>query len=126
VDQYRQRKPSYYAWAELNEPAHIEARWTKRENGEPTWFAFDFKTRTPDEMPYQPLEGYRVDWQLVDAEGKEFLRGPGKGSVLVHDGTSASSDGPVPKREAPGPFRLVIKLTRPDGSLAMERVLSSQ
>ncbi|HEU5137847.1 MAG TPA: glycoside hydrolase family 2 TIM barrel-domain containing protein [Steroidobacteraceae bacterium] len=125
VDQNRQRKPSYFAWAELNAPVHIDARWTKRENGEPTSFAFDVKPRTVAEIPYQAIDDYRLTWQLVDAAGKEFKRGPGEISVSSRM-SSASSDGQVPKRETPGPFRLVIKLFRPDGSLAMERVLASQ
>ena len=38
VDENRQRKPSYFAWKEVNAPAHIEARWTKRACGDPTAF----------------------------------------------------------------------------------------
>jgi hypothetical protein len=30
----------------------------------------------------------------------------------------------VPSREKPGPMRLIVKLLRPDGSLAMERALA--
>ena len=43
VDPNRQRKPSYFAWAELNAPAHLDARWTRNANGEPAAFAFTLK-----------------------------------------------------------------------------------
>jgi hypothetical protein len=62
----------------------------------------------------------------VDAGGKEFFRGPGTGAIVSSLLLGVSSDGSVPKRETPGPFKLVIKLLRPDGSLAMERMLGSQ
>ena len=45
-------------------------------------------------------------------------------------GTRALGDAPVtiestvPPRDKPGPVRLVVKLLRPDGSLAMERSLA--
>jgi len=126
VDENRQRKPSYFAWKEMNEPAHIEAQWTKREGGVPTWYSYEFTPRTPEELPYQSLDDYRLYWQLIDSDGKQFARGPGNAFALVGGLLKASGDGPVPKPGVPGPFKLVIKLLRPDGSLAMEHVLASQ
>lgn len=122
VDPNRQRKPSYFAWAELNAPAHLDARWTRNAGGEPAAFAFTLKPNGASELPSYPLRDYRVSWQLVDAENKAFA----DGGVLVNPAGSVSIERDVPARTSKGAFKLVIKLTRPDGSLAMERVLGSQ
>jgi beta-glucuronidase len=122
VDQDRQRKPSYFAWAEMNSPAHIEARWTKSAGGTPSAFAFTVKANGEQELPYYPLRDYRVQWQLLGIESREF----GSGTADVNSGQPVSVEQAVPVRDKKEPFRLVIKLFRPDGSLAMERALASQ
>jgi hypothetical protein len=73
-------------------------------------------------MPYYPLNDYRVNWQLVDAENKAFA----DGGALVNPPGALAVERDVPARTNKGAFKLVIKLLRPDGSLAMERVLASQ
>ena len=47
VDENRQRKPSYFAWKELNEPAHIEVRWTQGANGDARRPSRSRSRRTP-------------------------------------------------------------------------------
>jgi beta-glucuronidase len=122
VDPNRQRKPSYFAWAELNAPAHLDARWTRNTNGEPAAFAFTMKPNGATELPSYPLRDYRVSWQLVDADNKAFA----DGAALASPTGPLSVERDVPARTNKGAFRLVIKLVRPDGSLAMERSLASQ
>jgi beta-glucuronidase len=122
VDPQRQRKPSYFAWAELNAPAHLDARWTRNSGGEPAAFAFTLKPNEPAELPSYPLRDYKVSWHLVDADNKAFA----DGGVLVNPAGSLSVERDVPARTNKGAFKLVIKLMRPDGSLAMERTLGSQ
>jgi beta-glucuronidase len=122
VDPNRQRKPSYFAWAELNAPAHLDARWTRNTNGEPAAFAFSMKPNGAAELPSYPLRDYRVSWQLVDADNKAFA----DGAALASPTGALSVERVVPARTNKGAFRLVIKLVRPDGSLAMERSLASQ
>ena len=122
VDENRQRKPSYFAWAELNAPAHLEARWTRRAGNEPAAFAFTLKPNGETELPSYPLRDYRVSWQLVDADNKAFADG---GAIAGPSGP-LSVERDVPARTNKGAFKLVIKLSRPDGSVAMERALSSQ
>ena len=46
--------------------------------------------------------------------------------VLVNPPGRSSVERDVPARTNKGAFKLVIKLMRPDGSLAMERMLASQ
>lgn len=119
VDPERQRKPSYFAWKELNEPAHLAMRWTGTAS-QPA-FAVELKPKGAGELPFIPLRDYRLLWQLVGAENRAFA----VGSVKV-DQKPVSFQQPVPAQEKPQPFRLVVKLLRPDGSVAMERSLASQ
>ena len=122
VDPNRQRKPSYLAWAELNTPAHLDARWTRSANSEPAAFAFTLKPNGESELPSWPLTDYRVNWQLIDADNKAFADGGGP----INPTGPSSVERDVPARTNKGAFKLVIKLMRPDGSLAMERTLASQ
>jgi len=122
VDENRQRKPSYFAWAQTNAPAHLDLRWTKSADGNPAGFTFTLTPNGEKEMPYFPLTGYRVSWQLVDTENKAFA----DGGALVNPPGALSVERDVPARTSKSAFKLVIKLLRPDGSLAMERSLASQ
>ncbi|HEY6126400.1 MAG TPA: glycoside hydrolase family 2 TIM barrel-domain containing protein [Steroidobacteraceae bacterium] len=122
VDPNRQRKPSYFAWAELNAPAHVDARWTRNAGGEPAAFTFTLTPKGERELPYYSLRDYRVSWQLIDADGKAFA----EGGATVNPPGALSVARDVPARTNKGAFRLAIKLIRPDGSQAMERVLGSQ
>ena len=122
VDPNRQRKPSYFAWAELNLPAHLDARWTRTANNEPAAFAFTLKPNAATELPFLPLREYRVSWQLVDADNKAFANG----AALVAPEGPLSVERDVPARTNKGAFKLLIRLSRPDGTLAMERTLASQ
>jgi hypothetical protein len=108
--------------AETNAPAHIDVRWTKNADGSPAAFAFTLEPNGEQEMPYYPLNGYRVSWQLVDADNKAFADG---GAIFNPPGP-LTVERDVPAHPGKGAFRLVIKLLRPDGSLAMERALGSQ
>jgi hypothetical protein len=63
-----------------------------------------------------------VNWQLVDADNKAFA----DGGALLNPPGALSVERDVPARTNKGAFKLVIKLFRPDGTLAMERVLASQ
>ena len=122
VDENRQRKPSYFAWAQMNAPAHIDMRWTRTGDGKPAAFAFTLKPNGEQELPYYSLNGYRVNWQLIDADNKAFA----DGGALVNPPGPLTVERDVPAHTNPGAFKLAIKLLRPDGSLAMERVLGSQ
>jgi beta-glucuronidase len=120
VDPDRQRKPSYFAWAELNAPAHIQARWTRHADQAPSAFAFTVAPRGVAELPHYPLRDYRVQWQLLGAESREFA----SGVESLGSSASLTIEHAVPEHDAKASFRLLIKLLRPDGTLAMERVLT--
>ncbi len=126
VDPDRQRKPSYFAWRELNEPARAELAWSRREGAgaasAPAAFTVVVTPNGAASLPYVPLDGYKIVWQLTGAESRAFAGG--ERAVDPRAPVRISAD--VPKREKDGPFRLVVKLVRPDGSVAMERALASQ
>ncbi|MBC8027725.1 MAG: hypothetical protein H7Y89_17155 [Steroidobacteraceae bacterium] len=121
VDANRQRKPSYFAWAELNAPARIEMGWTRKDNGIPAAFEISVTPNGATQLPHFPLHGYQVAWQLRGAENRAFAGG----SLALDVAGSRVATG-VPARDKLTPFDLVVKLLRPDGSVAMERTLAAQ
>lgn len=120
VDADRQRKSSYFAWKELNEPARVEARWGELRDGVPTAFSVSVTPNNVSQLPYQPLAGFHATWQLVDAENHEFARG----EVPLDAGGTGSGSAKVPSQPDKKPMRLRVKLLRPDGSIAVQRELS--
>jgi hypothetical protein len=122
VDANRQRKSSYFAWKELNEPARIDTRWTESRDGEPSAFSVAVTPNDSTHLPSQPLAGYAATWQLVDAANHEFARGE---LALGPVGGAVTGAGRVPARSEKTPFRLVVTLKRPDGSTVAARELAS-
>ena len=122
VDPDRQRKPSYFAWKELNEPARLVLRWTGPASAGPRAFAVEFAPNGVTQIPSIPLRDYRLTWQLVGTENRAFANG----EAAIDGAKPVTLEQPVPARDKPDPFRLVVKLLRPDGSVAMERALASQ
>ena len=74
------------------------------------------------ELPSYPLRDYRVSWQLVDADNKAFA----DGAALGRPRRALSVERDVPARDQQGRIQAGDQTERPDGSLAMERVLASQ
>lgn len=121
VDANRQRKSSYFVWKELNEPARIEARWSEVRDGAPGAFEISIAPNNAGQLPYQPLRGFRATWQLVDAENREFAHG----ELPLADGGAVTGAERVTAQPAKKPFRLRVKLLRPDGGAAAVRELVS-
>jgi hypothetical protein len=118
VDENRQRKPSYFTWKELNEPARLEVNWTRDAAGKPKAFKLTMTPNTEAQLPYLPLSSYRLYWQLVGKENRAFASG-GTGIFGMNQPTIEQK---VAKAPEDGEFRLVAGLQRPDGSIAVERV----
>src|SRR6185436_8729953 len=91
VDQWRQRKPSYYAWKELNEPARLDLAW---KPGAKPAFTIDFRPKSVTDLPYLPLRGYRLAWQFVGRENRAFAA-----DALPIDTHARSLNLPVPARK---------------------------
>jgi len=75
VNEYRQRKPSYYVWKELNAPAMISAHWDPPSATVPPRFTLTITPNSVESLPYYPLHDYRVVWQVSDESGKLLTHG---------------------------------------------------
>jgi len=103
VNEYRQRKPSYYVWKELNAPAAITARWDNSSGAAPSHFTATVTPNSLESLPYYPLHHYRIIWQVSDEIG-----------TLLATGEQAFGDLKAPQEisgELPaGPQSRVLKL----------------
>ena len=117
VDEYRQRKPSYYVWKELNAPAAIDARW-EASTSAPSQFTVTVTPNKIENLPYYSLHHYRVAWQVSDESGKLIKRGeqtfadldePQVVSGQIQAGTDAKL------------LKLHVTLLRPENTAAAEK-----
>ena len=108
VDPDRQRKPSYFAWQELNEPARLDLRWAGCGAGRLADSRCEFTPNDATELPYIPLRDYQLTWQLVGAENRAFASG-----VERRRGEGRLPSNRPCRRAKPGRVRLVVKLLRP-------------
>jgi beta-glucuronidase len=121
VDENRQRKPSYFAWKDLNEPAQLQVAWTRSTAGKPTRFKLTLTPNTPAQLPYLSLASYQLSWQLLGGrENREFAAG----GRNIFSPEPLTLDEAVTKAPTDGDLRLRARLTRPDGSIAVERVFT--
>lgn len=120
VDENRQRKPSYFAWKELNEPARLQVTWTRGANGTPKRFRIDLTPNSPSQLPYLPLSGSKLTWQLLGKENRAFAT-----DARNVSGTHPEvMEGDVGKAPDGGDFRLAVRLEWVDGSVVMERLFT--
>ena len=70
VDEYRQRRPSFFAWQKRTSPAVIAAKWKYINWYETGGFDMTISRRPLTELPSYPLKNYKLTWQLRDGEGK--------------------------------------------------------
>jgi beta-glucuronidase len=120
VDQYRQRKPSYYVWRDLNAPAAIEARWNQGPPGVPTAYTVTVTPNRTTDLPSYPLHNYRLSWELCDEEGKLLASGE-KQFVNLSDAEVLS--GEVGSQPAAKGLKLHLTLLRPTGAVAAEKIM---
>jgi beta-glucuronidase len=75
VDEYRQRRPSFYAWEKRTAPATLQTKWKYLG-----WYqtgGFEVTTgRNPiTQLPSYPLKDYKLHWEYRDGEGKLLHQG---------------------------------------------------
>jgi hypothetical protein len=121
VDEYRQRKPSYYVWKELNAPAAIDAQWTQGPGGFPSAYTVTVKPNNTTNLPFYPLHDYRLTWELCDEGGKLLTSGEKQFSDLS-DAQAMSVDVGEHSTGAKS-LKLHLALLRPTGSVAAEKSL---
>jgi beta-glucuronidase len=117
VDEYRQRRPSYYVWKEVNAPAALEAHWEFSDNV-PAAFTAMVQANTMERLPSYPLHDYRLEWDVRDENNKLIA----SGAQPMRDLSSAQSVvgnlHPLPQT---GALRLHLRLLSPTGSIAAEK-----
>ncbi len=74
VDEYRQRRPSFYAWKKRTSPAVLKAKWKYGKWYEVGGFEVVAGRRPLSELPSYPLKDFTLHWELRDGQNK-LLRG---------------------------------------------------
>ncbi len=120
VDEYRQRRPSFFAWRERTSPASIVAKWHYINWYETGGFDLSISRKPLTELPSYPLKNYKLSWELRDGEGK-----------LLHGGAFDLADLDIEqklKAEWPGDpgvhhAAVHLVLTNPRGEVEQEETL---
>ena len=117
VDEYRQRKPSYYAWKELNAPATMNARWEQTLASTPSRFTVTVTPNSIENLPYYPLYDYRVTWEVSDENGNLLGQGGQQFSDLRTAQVISGKIEPLPNVKM---LKLHLTLLKPEGTVATE------
>jgi beta-glucuronidase len=120
VDEYRQRKPSYYVWKDLNAPAVIDAQWSQAAAGPPSKYTVTVTPNRKTDLPSYPLHNYRLAWELCDENGKLLASGE-KQLADLSDVQTVSEN--VGDQSAAKALKLHLTLLRPTGAVAAEKMM---
>lgn len=117
VDEYRQRKPSYYVWRELNAPAAISAHWEPASSASTLRFTIAVAPNKVEDLPYYPLHDYKLIWHVCDEGGKLIGRGEQQFHELrAPQFVSGQIESPVGAKG----LKLDVTLLRPESTMAAE------
>jgi beta-glucuronidase len=119
VDEYRQRRPSYYVWKEMNAPATLSAEWNHGHDI-PTSFTATVTPNSLATLPSYPLRDYRLTWDIYD-ETKLVTHGERSFETLSSTQTVSA---PVTGSLAGHKLQLRLALLRPTGEIAAETTAS--
>jgi beta-glucuronidase len=118
VDEYGQRRPSYYVWKEMNAPAAISAEWNNGQ-GRPTSFTVTVKPNSADSLPSYPLRNYRLTWDIYD-ETKLLSQGERSFNTL---NSMETVSGQIAGGFTGQKLQLHFALIHPTGEIAAEKTL---
>lgn len=118
VDGYRQRRPSYYVWKEMNAPATIGANWGDTSGDVPTAFRATVQSNPMDQLPSYPMHDYRLEWEVRDENSKLIASGAQPLPDLDRERTLEQKVQPLP---GTGVLRLHLTLLGPTGAVAAEK-----
>jgi beta-galactosidase/beta-glucuronidase len=119
VDQYRQRRPSYYVWKEMNTPAALEGYWEQQPTDRaPTTFTATVQANTMERLPSYPLHDYQLEWDVRDENNKIIASGAQPLPDLASLQTVVGKLQPLAQT---GSLRLHLTLLSPMGSIAAEK-----
>lgn len=75
VDEYRQRRPSFFEWEKRNSPAILNAKWKYIGWYQTGGFEVTTGRKPVSELPSYPLKDYKLHWEYRDGEGKLLQHG---------------------------------------------------
>ena len=75
VDEYRQRRPSFYEWEKRTAPATLQAKWKYVSWYQTGGFEVSAGRKPLSELPSYPLKNYSLHWEYRDGEGKLLQHG---------------------------------------------------
>jgi beta-glucuronidase len=82
VDEYRQRRPSFWTWEKRNQPVIFSnAKWVYDGKSDRVGFEVSVSRRSLDEIPSYPLRDNLITWELRDRDGNVLA----SGEQTVHD-----------------------------------------
>ncbi len=81
VDEYRQRRPSFFAWQKRTSPAILKAKWKYSNWYQASGFELTIRRKPLTAIPSYSLKNYTLLWELRDGDGK-----------LLHDGRLELAD----------------------------------
>jgi beta-glucuronidase len=121
VDEYRQRRPSYQVWRQINSPATIEITWKHGPSHAPNGFAATITPNTREHLPSYPLRGYRLSWEVRDQDSQLVASGE---QTFADLSKPATVSGDFASRTDARELNIHIVLLRPIGFTAAEGTLS--
>jgi len=117
VDEYRQRRPSYYVWKEMNTPASLDGKFGQASDAGPMNFTANVHANTVERLPSFPLHDYRLEWDVRDENNKIIA----SGAEPIPDLTQAQTvAGKLQPRAQTGALRLHLTLLNPSGLVTAE------
>ena len=75
VDEYRQRRPSFYEWTRRTAPATLTVKWKYTGWYQTGGFEVSTGRKPLSELPSYPLKNYSLHWEYRDGEGKLLQHG---------------------------------------------------
>lgn len=117
VDEFRQRRPSYYVWKEMTAPATISVLWNNKQ-AVPASFRVTVKPKPLDSLPSYPLRNYELRWEIYD-DTKLVTQGERE---LANVNSTQSLSEQVDSTADPRKLRLHITLVHPTGEIAVEEI----
>ena len=120
VDEYRQRRPSFFAWQERTEPVALHAKWNYTGWYQTGGFQVSVFRKPLTELPSYPLKNYNLAWEYRDGEGKLLQNGKFVLADLESEQTLRADWPSDPKVHH---ATLHLQLTNPRGETEAERTL---
>ena len=117
VDEYRQRRPSYYVWKAMNAPASLAASFDRESGNAPMIFIASVQPNGTERLPSYPLHDYRLEWEVRGDNNKLIASGA---QAFPDIATTQTVVGKLQPLAQTGALRLHLTLLNPMGLIVAE------